>query len=76
MEIRAFEEIVLLKDLPNGHFSKGTLGVVADVLNEGKGFVIEFFAANGQTLGVEIMDASFVASASEFPYPIRVENAA
>lgn len=76
MEIRAFEDVVLVKDLTNGHFSKGTLGVVADVLHEGKGFVVEFFAANGQTLGVEIVDASFVAPASAFPFPVRVESAA
>jgi len=64
MEIKAFEEIVLTKDLPSGSFLKGTTGVVADVLLEGKGFAIELFAANGQTLGIEIVEASSVAASS------------
>lgn len=76
MNIAAFDEVVLTSDTPSGKFKKGTLGVVADVLKNGDAYIIEFFAANGETLGVEILEAQFVASASEFPFPVKVERAA
>lgn len=76
MEIKAFEEVVLTVDLQNGKFKAGTLGVVVDVLAEGAGYALEIFAANGQTLGVEIVTASQVAPASDFPFPVKVEWAA
>jgi hypothetical protein len=49
---------------------------VVDVLNEGQGYALEFFAANGQTLGVEIVQANRVAPISDFPFPVRVDHAA
>jgi hypothetical protein len=76
MEIKAFEEVVLTADLPNRTFKAGTLGVVVDVLAEGAGYAIEIFAANGQTLGVEVVAANQIAPASDFPFPVKVERAA
>lgn len=76
MTISAFDEIVLTDNLPSGKFGKGTIGVVADVLKNGEGYVIEFFAANGETLGVEILKVQFVAPAFEFPFPVKVVKAA
>jgi len=76
MKIKEFDEIVITENLANGTFKKGTIGVVVDVLSENSGYVLEFFAANGQTLGVEIVSANQVAPVSEFPFPVRVEKAA
>ena len=76
MKIKEFDEIVITENLANGTFRKGTIGVVVDVLSENSGYVLEFFAANGQTLGVEIVSANQVAPVSEFPFPVRVEKAA
>lgn len=76
MSLEPIEGIVLKADLPSGKFEKGTLGVVAEVLKNGEGYVVEFFAANGETLGVEIIEARLVAPASEFPFPVKVERAA
>jgi hypothetical protein len=76
MGIKEFDEVVLISDLANGSFKKGTIAVVVDVLNEGQGYALEFFAANGQTLGVEIVQANRVAPISDFPFPVRVDHAA
>ena len=70
MRLKPFDEIALTADLPSGKFEKGTLGVVADVLKNGEAYMVEFFAANGETLGVEILESRFVAPASQFPFPV------
>ena len=46
------------------------------MLEGGEAYVVEFFAANGETLGIEILEARFIAPASEFPFPVKVERAA
>ena len=76
MSIAEFDEVVLTAEVPSGKFGKGTLGVVADVLKGGEAYVVEFFAANGETLGVEILESRFIAPASEFPFAVKVELAA
>ncbi len=76
MEIKEFDEVVLKSDVASGTFKAGTIGVVVDIFSRNEGYAIEFFAANGETLGVEIVPKNQVESVSEFPYPVRVERAA
>jgi hypothetical protein len=76
MGLKAFDEVVLTSDLSNGSFKEGTIGVVVEVFPGSSGYALEFFAANGQTLGFEIVSANEVAPVSEFPFPVRVERAA
>jgi len=57
-----FERVVLLEDLPNTTFIKGDIATVVEIYNGKQGYEIEFFAADGTTLGVETVSADMVMS--------------
>ncbi|MCY7362715.1 MAG: DUF4926 domain-containing protein [Ignavibacteria bacterium] len=47
--IKEFERIILTEDLPGTPFVKGDIGNVVMIYENGNGFEIEFFAADGST---------------------------
>ena len=57
-----FERVVLLEDLPHTSFIKGDIATVVAIYSDNKGYEIEFYAADGTTLGVETVEASKVMS--------------
>jgi len=62
--IKEFERVVLTENLNGTPFVKGDVGTVVMIHNNGKGLEVEFFAADGSTLGVETVDAGKVVSAT------------
>jgi len=61
--IKKFERVVLTENLKGTPFVKGDVGTVVMIHDNSKGFEIEFFAADGSTLGVETVEANQVVSA-------------
>ena len=57
-----FERVVLLEDLPDTTFIKGDIATVVEIYKDNGGYEIEFFAADGTTLGVETVPAGAVMS--------------
>ncbi len=60
--INELDSIVLTKDLPNLNLTKGDVGVVVMVYNNGEAYEIEFVTLNGETIAVETINAEFVRS--------------
>ncbi|MBX7141224.1 MAG: DUF4926 domain-containing protein [Chitinophagales bacterium] len=61
--IKEFERVVLTENLNGTPFVKGDVGTVVMIHNNGKGYEVEFFAADGSTLGVETVEGTQVISA-------------
>ena len=71
-----FERVVLLKDLPDTEFIKGDIATIVEIYQGGKGFDIEFFAADGSTLGVETVMSDMVISCKGMKGVLHIHNIA
>ena len=71
-----FERVVLLKDLPDTSFIKGDVATVVEIYNKGEGYEVEFFAADGSTLGVETVSADAIKSCKGVKGVLHIHNIA
>jgi hypothetical protein len=71
-----FERVVLLKDLPNSAFIKGDIATIVEIYDKGRGYEIEFFAADGSTLGVETVPADVIKSCKGIKGVIHIHHLA
>ena len=69
-----FERVVLLNDLTGTKFIKGDVATVVEIYNRGEGYEIEFFAADGTTLGVESVAADAVKSCKGIKGVFHIHN--
>ena len=60
MKIREFERVVLLHDMPSEGLSAGDVGVAVDLLQGGKGVIVEFMTFDGDTIAVVTLHAEQV----------------
>ena len=51
-EIKLFDSIALLKDLPEENLWRGQMGAVVEVYNDGEAFEVEFVDNDGKTYGL------------------------
>ena len=72
--IKEFERVVLTANLKGTPFVKGDVGTVVMIHDNGKGFDVEFFAADGSTLGVETVEANQVVSAKSVKKVLHVNE--
>ena len=70
--IKEFERVILTENLKGTPFVKGDVGTVVMIYDNGKGYEVEFFAADGSTLGVETVRANQVISAKHVKKVLHV----
>ena len=51
-EIKLFDSVALLEDLPDENLWRGQVGAVVEVYNDGEAFEVEFVDTDGQTYGL------------------------
>ena len=51
-EIKLFDSVALLEDLPEENLWRGQIGAVVEVYNDGEAFEVEFVDTDGQTYGL------------------------
>lgn len=51
-EIKLFDTVALLEDLPEENLWRGQVGAVVEVYNDGEAFEVEFVDTNGKTYGL------------------------
>ncbi|MCY7346316.1 MAG: DUF4926 domain-containing protein [Pyrinomonadaceae bacterium] len=51
-EIKIYDSVALLKDLPEENLEQGQVGAIVEVHNDGEAFEVEFVDKNGQTYGL------------------------
>ncbi len=71
-----FERGVLLEDGPDTTFIKGDIATIVEIYENGKGYEIEFFAADGTSLGVETVVAHSVMSCKGIKGVLHIHNMA
>ena len=71
-----FERVVLVNDLPLTTFIKGDVATIVEIYPDSKGYEIEFFAADGTTLGVETVPADAVKSCKGMKGVLHIHNIA
>jgi hypothetical protein len=71
-----FERVVLVQDLENTRFITGDIATIVEIYDNGNGYEIEFFAADGTTLGVETVPASFIKSCKGIKGVLHIHNIA
>lgn len=59
-----FDRIVLIEDLPDQRFKAGDVGTIVLVHDGGRGYEIEFFALDGETIDVVSVFANQVRAAA------------
>ena len=74
--LKEFERAYLVEDLPNTSFVKGDVGTVVMIHENGAGYEIEFFAADGSTLSVETVIASQVKSVEGIKRVLHINDKA
>ncbi|MFI5172166.1 MAG: DUF4926 domain-containing protein [Chitinophagales bacterium] len=74
--IKEFDRIVLIRDLPGTIFVKGDIGTVVMIYDGGRGYEIEFFAADGSTLGVESVDTHDLISTEGIKKVLHIDDIA
>ena len=74
--IKEFDRIILSKDLTGTSFVKGDIGTVVMVYENGRGFEIEFFAADGSTLGVETVLSDGLISSEGVKKVLHIDDVA
>ena len=73
---KEFERVYLVEDLPDTSFVKGDVGAIVMIHENGAGYEIEFFAADGSTLGVETVTASQVKSVEGIKRVLHINDKA
>lgn len=51
-EIKLFDSVALLEDLPEENLWRGQVGAVVEIYNDGEAFEVEFVDTDGQTYGL------------------------
>jgi hypothetical protein len=51
-EIKLFDSVALLENLPEENLWRGQIGAVVEVYDNGKAFEVEFVDTNGRTYGL------------------------
>lgn len=51
-EIKLFDSVALLEDLPKENLWRGQVGAVVEVYKNGEAFEVEFVDSNGKTYGL------------------------
>ena len=51
-EIKLFDSVALLEDLPEENLWRGQIGAVVEIYNDGEAFEVEFVDTNGKTYGL------------------------
>ncbi len=51
-EIKLFDSVALLEDLPEENLWRGQIGAVVEIYNDGEAFEVEFVDTNGRTYGL------------------------
>ena len=51
-EIKLFDSVALLEDLPEENLWRGQMGAVVEIYNDGEAFEVEFVDTNGRTYGL------------------------
>ena len=51
-EIKLFDSVALLEDLPEENLCRGQVGAVVEIYNNGEMFEVEFINNNGKTYGL------------------------
>ena len=67
--IREFDQAILTRDLPQHGLEAGDVGTVVDVLQSGKGYIVEFMTMEGETIDVVVVDAAQVRPVGEDDMP-------
>ena len=52
MEIKLFDSVALLEDLPEENLWRGQVGAVVEIYDDGEAFEIEFVDKDGKTYGL------------------------
>jgi hypothetical protein len=71
-----FERVFLLHNLAGTKFIKGDVATIVEIYDNGKGYEIEFFAADGTTLGVESVPADAIKSCKGIKGVLHIHNIA
>lgn len=74
--LKAFERVYLTENLLGTRYVKGDVGVIAHVYDNGVGFEVEFFAADGSTLSVETVLAHQLRSCAGIKAVLHIHNEA
>ncbi len=72
--VKEFERIILTENLKDSPFVKGDAGTIVMTHPDSKGFEVEFFALEGNTLGVETVSADQIKSAKGIKKVIHIED--
>ena len=51
-EIKLFDSVALIEDLPAENLWRGQIGAVVEIYDNGRAFEVEFVDTNGQTYGL------------------------
>lgn len=51
-EIKLFDSVALLEDLPEENLWRGQMGAVVEIYNNGEAFEVEFVDTDGKTYGL------------------------
>jgi hypothetical protein len=71
-----FERVFLLDNLAGTKFIKGDVATIVEIYDSGEGYEIEFFAADGTTLGVESVSANAIKSCKGIKGVLHIHNIA
>ncbi len=74
--IKEFDRIILIKDLLGTNFVKGDIGTVVLIYEGGKGYEVEFFAADGTTLAVETVQSNGLISSKGVKKVLHIDDLA
>ena len=58
--IKEFDEVVLMKDIPEKKLKKGYVGTIVDIHQEGAGYTLEFFNMKEDTISLATVRAEDV----------------
>jgi Domain of unknown function (DUF4926) len=64
IEFKLYEQVQLTKPLPGYHFKRGDVATLVDIAKDkqgNKGYVLEFFDNNGETLQVVVVAEDSIA---------------
>jgi hypothetical protein len=71
-----FERVILLEDLPDTTFIKGDLATIVEIYDKATAYELEFFAADGTSLGVETVAAHALKSCKGIKGVLHIHNIA
>ncbi len=72
--IKEFDRVILTENLEGTPFVRGDIGTIVMIYENGKGYEVEFFAADGSTLGVETVTSNQVTSSEGVKKVLHVND--